>query len=85
MVQRNGSVTIAGTQGHFVHEDEQSALWEVRVSPSRLTRILELCGGSSLEVETPSGVYRALARKWWVLPAGGELLVRIALEKGVPA
>ncbi len=78
--------TIAGATGSFVSEEEGGALWEVRIGPERLAGLLAVCGsGSTLEVNTDSGAYRALARRWWVLPAGAELLVRIALEKRAAA
>lgn len=78
--------TIEGTTGTFVDEDERGALWEVRVSPERLGDIVRACGsGRTLEVTTEAGVYRALARRWWVLPDGDGLLVRIALEKRAAA
>ena len=78
--------TIAGAAGAFVGQDAAGAIWEVRVSPQRLAQILaECCEGRSLQVTTHTGAYRALARRLWVLPAGNEMLVRIALHKGATA
>ena len=86
MEQSTGNATIAGAAGAFVNDDKAGAIWEVRVSPERLTQILAVCGeGRSLEVNTPAGSYRAMARRLWILPVGNELLVRIALEKSAAA
>lgn len=80
------NATIAGAVGAFISDDAGDAIWEVRVSPERLARILALCGeGRTLEVSTPGGSYRAVARRWWVQPVGAELLVRIALEESASA
>jgi len=77
---------IAGASGAFVAEDETGAVWEVRIAPERLAGLLAACaGGRPLEVTVAAGSYRALARRWWVLPVEGELLVRIALEKRAAA
>ncbi len=82
----SGRATIAGAAGTFVAEEQGGAVWEVRVSPERLAQILAVCSeGRSLEVSTAGGSYRALARRWWVLSAGSEFLVRIALEKSASA
>ena len=82
----SGNATIAGAAGAFITDDDEGAIWEVRVSPERLARILALCGeGRTLEVSTPGGSYRARARRWGVQPVGAELLVRIALEKSASA
>ncbi|MFA5595907.1 MAG: hypothetical protein WDA15_11540, partial [Trueperaceae bacterium] len=56
------NATIAGAVGAFISDDAGDAIWEVRVSPERLARILALCGeGRTLEVSTPGGSYRAVA------------------------
>lgn len=78
--------TIAGMAGAFVADDESGSIWEVRVGPARLAQVLALCvQGRSLEVITPGGSYRALARRWWVRSGQDQLLVRIALEKSASA
>lgn len=73
---------VAGSAGVFVGQYGAGALWEVRVSPARLAQILAQCGqGRALQVTAAGSSYKALARRWWVLPDGDELVVRIALEK----
>src|SRR5690554_5700009 len=82
MDSTSGHATIAGAVGAFVTDDEAGAIWEVRVGPERLAQILAVCGaGRSVQVATAGGSYTAMARRWWVLPAGNQLLVRVALEK----
>lgn len=82
----SGRATIAGIVGTFVAEGQAGEVWEVRVSPERLAQLLAQCSaGRALEVSTAGGSYRALARRWWVLSAGAELLVRITLEKSAAA
>lgn len=78
--------TVDGTPGALLLEDQHTALWEVRVSPQRLSDILAtFSSGRPLAVDTAAGAYQAWARRLWVVPAGQHLLVRISLELRVSA
>lgn len=84
LLQRNG--VIDGIRGVFVSFDEGGAIWQVILAPDKLSGLLSACAsGRTLKLNTEAGVYRALARRWWVLPAGDELQVRIALERQAAA
>lgn len=53
---------------------------------TELLGLIEHCSTeASLEVLSEAGAFRAMARRWWVLPMGDELLVRIELERTLSA
>ncbi len=70
----------------LVADERLGLVWEAAVAVGEFKELIEHCGlGNLLEVSGASGSYRALARRWWVLPQGDEMLVRIALERVVAA
>lgn len=84
LLQRSG--VIDGYRGVFVAFDDEGAIWQITLAPDKLSGLLSACArGRTLLLNTEAGVYRALARRWWVLPAGDELQVRIALEQKAAA
>lgn len=83
---QGAEASIAGISGLILHEDASAALWEVRVEAGSVAdgvaRLLEACqGGTVIDVVAGGRVLRALARQWWVLPLGADMVVRVALEK----
>ncbi|HRN17888.1 MAG: hypothetical protein WC972_08690 [Trueperaceae bacterium] len=78
--------TVGGRQGVFVVDEERGLMWETAVQVTELLGLIELCGtGHALEVRSNAGVFHAMARRWWVLPMGDEMLVRIELERTLSA
>ncbi len=78
--------TVGGKRGVLVNDEESGLVWEAAVMIHELVELIEArSAGSLLEVKCASGTYKAMARRWWVLPLGEELLVRIALERTVAA
>ncbi len=77
---------IEGHTGVLVGAEGDALVWQVEVPASELMAFLGACvGGRTLDVRTDGGVYRALARRWWVTPRGERLEVRVALEERVSA
>ena len=84
LLQRSG--VIDGFRGVFISFDQFGAIWQVTLPPDKLSGLLSACAsGRTLKLNTEAGVYRALARRWWVLPAGDNLQVRISLEQQAAA
>ena len=84
LLQRSG--VINGFRGLFISYDQFGAIWQVTLPPDKLSGLLSACAsGRTLKLNTEAGVYRALARRWWVLPAGDQLQVRISLEQQAAA
>ncbi|HET9026047.1 MAG TPA: hypothetical protein VFN07_00770 [Trueperaceae bacterium] len=78
--------TVAGKHGVFVVDERHGLVWEVSVPVTELIDLIEACGTEhSLEVASDVGVFYAMARRWWVLPLGDEMLVRIELERSMTA
>jgi hypothetical protein len=81
-----GEATVAGRRGMLVADEQVGLVWEAAVAVGEFKELVEHCGlGNLLEVSDSSGSYRAMARRWWVLPLGDEMLVRIALERVMAA
>lgn len=78
--------TLAGKHGVFVVDEDHGLLWETAILVTDLLGLIEACGSERpLEVTSDAGVFNAMARRWWVLPRGDELLVRIELERTLVA
>lgn len=78
--------TVAGKHGVFVVDDDHGLVWEVSVPVTELVDLIAACSTEhSLEVASDVGVFHAMARRWWVLPLGDEMLVRIELERSMTA
>lgn len=78
--------TVAGKHGVFVVDEEHGLVWEAAILVTELLGLIEACGTEHpLEIESDVGVFHALARRWWVLPMGDEMMVRIELERALVA
>lgn len=78
--------TLAGRHGIFVIDPQHGLVWETAVLVTDLLDLIAACGTErALEVQSDVGVFHASARRWWVLPLGDEMLVRIELERTASA
>ncbi|HNQ99273.1 MAG TPA: hypothetical protein PKN52_04690 [Trueperaceae bacterium] len=82
MEAKHGEATVAGRRGMLVTDERVGLVWEAAVTVDEFRGLVEFCGlGNLLEVAGVSGAFKAMARRWWVLPMGDEMLVRIGLER----
>lgn len=80
------SAKVAERDGRIIGADASGIHWEAEMAPEQLTAFIARCAdGAELEVISPEGQFRALARRWWVWPEGVNVRVRLLLERYGPS